>query len=129
MKTVSTDCSFNDIMPSFTAEIQELARRLRSLIEEVHPDSFEVVWPNQKIAGYGVGPKKMTEHFSYIAAQTRHVNLGFMFGAALEDPTGLLAGNGKKLRHVKLHTLAEAESPALRELLKAAVAERWAALN
>src|SRR5438093_12775037 len=31
-----------------------------------------------------------------------HVTFGFLRGTALKDPTGLLEGTGKSLRHVKL---------------------------
>jgi hypothetical protein len=31
------------------------------------PGVTEVPWVAQKSAGYGVGPKKMSEHFCYIA--------------------------------------------------------------
>ena len=108
---------------------QDLARRLRTLIYDVHPDAVEVAWPNQGIAGYGVGPKKMSEHYAYIAPKSKHVNLGFMYGAALDDPDGLLEGTGKKLRHVKVRSVEEAERPALRRLLERAVAERRTALG
>jgi hypothetical protein len=31
------------------------------------PDVVEVPWPRQRVIGYGVGPKKMSEHFCYVA--------------------------------------------------------------
>ena len=37
----------------------------------------EVPWPKMRMASYGVGPKKKTEHFCYISAQKDDVNLGF----------------------------------------------------
>jgi hypothetical protein len=129
MQTESQDISFDDIIVSYNPEIQKLAIRLRELIAEVHPEAVEVLWPKQKIAGFGVGPKKMTEHYSYIAPQTKHVNLGFNHGASLSDPDGKLEGTGKSLRHVKVYTLEETEQPELRELLREAVAERHAALK
>lgn len=57
------------------------------------------------------------------------MNLGFNHGASLSDTRGLLEGTGKALRHIKVHTLAEAEHPGLRQLLREAVAERYAALK
>lgn len=76
-----------------------------------------------------LGPKKMSEHFCYIAPQTKYVNLGFFYGASLTDPDGLLEGTGKALRHVKVHQLTKANKPGLRNLLIEAVAERKAALK
>jgi hypothetical protein len=42
------------------------------LIDAVHPTAVEVVWAKQGIAGYGLGPKKMSEQYAYIAPQTKH---------------------------------------------------------
>ncbi len=57
----------------------------------------------------------------YIADASRHVNLGFYDGALLKDRKGLLEGTGKRLRHVKVHTLEEARNPALAALVREAV--------
>jgi hypothetical protein len=73
-----------------------------------------------------VGPKKMSEHFCYIAFHKNHVNLGFNQGAELPDPQGLLEGPGKTLRHTKITEPTELENPALRTLLEAATAHRLA---
>src|SRR5262245_12995909 len=40
--------------------------------------------------------------FAYVDAFKAHVNVGFFRGAELADPGGLLEGNGKLMRHVKL---------------------------
>jgi len=40
--------------------------------------------------------------FGYVDAFSAHVNVGFFFGAALDDPAGLLEGTGKRMRHVKI---------------------------
>jgi len=120
IKTVGGNGTFDDVIAESSDEIQEIARTLRALIADVLPGVTEVPWANQKIAGYGVGPKKMSEHFSYIAPQTNHVNLGFMYGADLDDPDNLLEGTGKALRHIKIKTLDDVERPAVRDLVERA---------
>jgi hypothetical protein len=77
MKTVDTHGSFDEALSTSSSQVQEIADGLRKLIIEVYPDVVEVPWPKQKIIGYGVGPKKMSEHFYYIGAFKEHVNLGF----------------------------------------------------
>ncbi len=67
-------------------------RRVRALIRSVMPDVVEVPWPRQRVVGYGVGPRKMSEHFCYLAIHKAHVNLGFNYGAELPDPDELLQG-------------------------------------
>jgi hypothetical protein len=58
--------------------------------------------------------------FGYVNAYKDHVNVGFFFGALLEDPAGLLEGTGKRGRHVKLRPGREVDSAALTRLVEAA---------
>jgi hypothetical protein len=129
MKTVETHGAFDEALASSTPKVREIAEALRQLIVNVYPDAVEVPWPKQRIIGYGVGPKKMTEHFCYIGAFKAHVNLGFYRGAALPDPEGLLEGTGKELRHVKVRSVDEAGQPAIRQLVQLSLEERQEALG
>ena len=58
--------------------------------------------------------------FAYVNAFRDHVNVGFFFGALLNDPAGLLEGTGKRGRHVKLRPGGDIDSAALEELVRAA---------
>ena len=58
--------------------------------------------------------------FGYVNSYKAHVNVGFFNGAALQDPAGLLEGNGKRMRHVKLKLGSEVDSFALGALILAA---------
>ena len=124
MKTVDTHGSFDEALSGSSDPMHLIAGRLRDLIVEVYPDVVEVPWPKQKIIGYGVGPKKMSEHFCYIGAFRQHVNLGFYNGAHLTDPGGLLEGTGKNLRHIKVRQVEEIAQNALYDLLQASLEER-----
>ena len=77
MKTINTHGTFEDAIGDSSSEVQSIARRLRELIIKIYPGVVEVPWPKQRLVGYGVGPKKMSEHFCYIGAQSTRVNLGF----------------------------------------------------
>jgi hypothetical protein len=61
--------------------------------------------------------------FGYVNAFKSHVNVGFFQGAALEDPAGLLEGNGKRMRHVKLKLDQALDTAALAGLIEAAYAD------
>ena len=111
---------FDEITAEANPKVQELARRAKSLILEVMPDVVEVAWPRQKIISYGVGPKKMSEHFCYIAVLKERINLGFYYGADLPDPAKLLEGTGKSLRHIKISGLEQLTDPQLKQLVEAA---------
>jgi hypothetical protein len=60
--------------------------------------------------------------FGYVAAFKDHINVGFFFGAELVDPAGLLAGTGKRMRHVKLGPGRPVDAAALANLVAAAYA-------
>ena len=121
--------TFGELMEGVSDEWEAVARRLREVILDVHPQAVEVVRLGDNAASYGVGPKKMSEAYCYVMPHKRWVNLGFYHGVALSDPEGLLEGTGKRLRHVKVRSLAAADEPALRALIKAALAERRTALD
>jgi hypothetical protein len=58
--------------------------------------------------------------FGYVNAFRAHVDVGFFYGAALDDPAGLLEGAGKRMRHVKLRFGQPVNAAALGELVAAA---------
>jgi len=58
--------------------------------------------------------------FGYVNTFQKHVNVGFFCGALLKDPAGMLAGSGKRMRHVKVRPGAEFDAEGLRALILAA---------
>lgn len=115
---------FDEVMAGASPHVRELATATRALIQEVMPAVVEVPWPRQRVIGYGVGPRKMSEHFAYIAVHGDHVNLGFNYGSELPDPDQLLAGPGKLMRHTRIESVADLKRPALREIINAASTHR-----
>jgi hypothetical protein len=67
--------------------------------------------------------------FGYVGVFTDHVNVGFFFGALLEDPDRLLEGTGKRGRHVKLRPGCDVDPGALAALVDAAYADIRARLR
>ena len=58
--------------------------------------------------------------FGYVNVFTAHVNVGFFHGASLPDPSALLQGTGRFMRHVKLQPGALADRKSLEALVNAA---------
>jgi hypothetical protein len=56
--------------------------------------------------------------FGYVDAFTAHVNVGFYAGAQLEDPAGLLQGEGRYMQHVKLRPGTGVDEAALTGLIR-----------
>jgi hypothetical protein len=61
--------------------------------------------------------------FGYVAVFTAHANVGFFHGAELGDPTGLLQGSGKRMRHVKVKPGVDLDDGSLDALIRAAYAD------
>lgn len=58
--------------------------------------------------------------FAYVNVYSAHVGIGFFTGAMLHDPTGLLQGSGKRMRHIKLKPDEAFDSAALEVLIRSA---------
>jgi hypothetical protein len=58
--------------------------------------------------------------FGYVNVFTSHVNIGFFHGASLEDPTRMLEGTGRFMRHVKASPANLPDAAPLRALIIAA---------
>jgi hypothetical protein len=127
MRTIDDYGTFETAVAKASPQARELACLLRKLVIEVMPNVVEVPWPKMRMASYGVGPKKKSEHFCYISAQKEDVNLGFYYGAELPDPEKLLQGTGKLLRHVKIREPKAIGGRALRRLLEVASKHRMPA--
>lgn len=56
----------------------------------------------------------------YVNAYNDHVNVGFFLGASLPDPSGILEGTGRFMRHVKIRPDVPFDHSALRALIAAA---------
>lgn len=107
---------------AFFADTQDawkpVVTELRKLVRRFAPDLAEAM-------RYGMPSYVKDKHtVVYIMPASDHVNLGFYDGIELADPKDLLEGTGKRLRHVKVRTLPEARSPALRDLVKESVRVR-----
>ena len=85
------------LLAQLSPEVVALVTAADELVRRTDPAAVRVEWPHQKTVGYGVGPKKMSEHYAYLAVHPRHVNLGCNYGARLDDG-GLLEGTGRNMR-------------------------------
>jgi hypothetical protein len=76
-------------------------------------DVLELMHDGHPVAGIEDVP------FAYVDVFKSHTNIGFFYGAHLDDPAGLLEGSGKNMRHVKLKLGREPDTVALGNLIDA----------
>ena len=75
------------------------------------------------IADHFTFTERLGDAFVFTTTHANWVNLGFNFGSTLPDPDGLLRGEGKWIRHVRITNVADLDPPGVRELVRAAIAQ------
>jgi hypothetical protein len=67
--------------------------------------------------------ERMKDQAVYVAAYTKHINLGFYWGARMDDPEGVLEGSRKQLRHIKIKSPTDLGTPLICDYLRRAAPE------
>jgi len=109
-------------LASYDPHISSLALAVRAAVLEEAPDAVESISKGYAVAiGFSFTGKPLKDGFCHIATYSTHVNLGFNRGAQLPDPNQVLAGGGKSIRHITIHTQEELDRPYIRRYLRAAI--------
>ena len=113
------------LLDRFCDEIHELMLALRAQVLAVAPRATEVVTDVGYTVALRYGPDaRVARQFVYVTGFSAHANLGFIDGARLPDPAGVLEGNGARMRHVKFRAVDEvAGATWLEAYLRAALAQ------
>ena len=107
--------SFDEYLADQSRRNQDVIRALRTFVKRVAPQLQESVkWGN----GCWIQGKAPV---AYVYSAPDHVQFGFFGGSALKDPTGLLNGNGKFVRHIKVGQRSDIDETAFGALLRQAV--------
>src|SRR5438046_9298063 len=114
------DDPIEQFFAGYPPEVQTISRKLRDMMNKAMPDGGnEVLFAGYNHVGYSLG-KSMHERICYICPMKDYVRLGFMYGTSLPDPDQMLVGEGKRLRHVQVRSLKDANHAALQQLVNAA---------
>jgi len=115
--SVKRDPEIEVWMDRHTGELGAIAQRWFDVMRGCGDDVREVLHDGHPTACVGDAA------FGYVNAFTSHVNVGFFLGAEIDDPSGLLVGTGKFMRHVKLRPETDVDTVALTKLIKTAYAD------
>ncbi len=88
--------SFSEWKKAQSTRNQKFISQLERVVKKAAPHLTTFVKWGQGCWIEGVQPKM------YIHAEDDHVQFGFYNGSSLKDPHGLLSGNGKYVRFVKI---------------------------
>jgi hypothetical protein len=118
-----TDDDFETLLANHTPIVAETARALRRVLAGAFSEAVEQVDFGNKLLAVGTSMAMRDLTFAIIP-HSAHVNLQLADGVDLPDPTGLVEGTGKRIRHVKVRSVEAAAAPALRAIVDAQVALR-----
>ena len=105
----------------YDLRVGELALALREIALDLAPDANEIVHKGYVLSITYSFTEKWTGGFCFIVLYSGYVNLGFNHGVDLEDPKGLLVGDGKQIRHIKIHQPEDLKKPHIRKFIRAAI--------
>ena len=123
MRLRPPDPEYLKLLKPYGETIQKLALAARKLILEEGPHASEFIYEVYTIADHFTFTERPSDAFVFTTTHANWVNLGFNFGSRLPDPVGLLRGEGKCIRHVRIAQASDLNTPTVRELVRAAIAQ------
>lgn len=118
MKKMKAYACFDDYLEDQSARNQTIIRALRRFVKRSEPELVEAVkWGN----GCWIDRERPV---AYVHSDTGYVQFGFFNGASLKDPKGLLEGNGRYVRHIKVRASSEIDQKAFAALFRQAAGSR-----
>lgn len=120
---VERDPAIDAWLDTRPVELGSIARTWFTSMRQRGPDVRELMHDGCPTACVQDAP------FAYVNVFGAHVNVGFFHGSALADPSGLLEGTGKFMRHVKLRPGNALNAPSLEALIAAAYQDIGARLR
>ena len=106
----------------FEPKARTLIRAVRRAVRRRLPTANELVWDNYNffVIGYSA-TERPSDSILSIAAGANGVGLSFYRGSTLPDPKGILLGEGKQNRFIRLDSAKVLERPEVEALIAAAV--------
>lgn len=106
--------SLKKFLKPYDPEVRDLALKLRALLLEEMAPCYENIYDAYSAVAIGY------DNIFHIAVYSKHVNLGFNEGATLDDPKGILKGDGKHIRHVSIESLEDLQRPEILSYIRRA---------
>jgi hypothetical protein len=106
----------------YSPEVGKVARQALRLLRRNLRGAFELVYDNYNALAIGFSPSdRASDVILSVAVYPRWVSLFFMRGAALPDPSGLLRGSGRRVRHIRLESAAVLKTHGIQRLIHEAI--------
>jgi len=130
MKATSTESQIAVFLGRYTPAIEAQLRDARTRLRAMFPRGFELVFDNYNALVFGISPtERRSDAFLSVVGYPKWVTLFFLNGTDLDDPNGLLQGQGKQVRSIRLKRPADINSPEVEALIAQAVVRHEAAFQ
>ena len=108
----------------FEPKARTLIRAVRRAVRRRLPTANELVWDNYNffVIGYSA-TERPSDTILSIAAGASGVGISFYRGSTLPDPKGVLLGEGKQNRFIRLESAKVLDRPEVTALIAAAIAQ------
>ena len=100
-------------------ELRDIVLEIRNIVAEIAPGATEVVHSRGFSYYYKERGGPVSAGICQIGIFRDHIRLGFIHGAFLPDPQGLLVGEPKYKKHIRIYSYEEAPWEYLKELITA----------
>ncbi len=123
MAEPSPRAQLSGFISKFSPPIAARARAVLAALRTRLPGAVELVYDNYNALAIGFGPtERMSDLIVSVAVYPRWVSLFFFNPGELDDPAQLLQGSGTMVRHLVLAAADDLDRPAVRALLRQAIA-------
>ena len=111
----------------YSAEVAAEGRAALATLRRLVPGAVELVYDNYNWLVVGFCPsERASDAVLSLVFTPRWISLCFLQnGPELSDPNGLLRGSGKRVRNIRLESAKDLDAPAVRSLIKEALARDW----
>ncbi len=97
-----------EFLDNYPTPVQDLALAVRAVVLDLVPEARERIYTGWRIIAFSFDGSMQSQ---FCAVQPNkgagRVNLHFPAGVELADPGHLLEGDGKRMRHIKITSLAD----------------------
>lgn len=112
-----------ELLNSRSDQVAEVLQAACAAVRQAAPEACELIFDTYVVGSVFTFTGKMGGAFCHPVAYANHVNLGFNRGSELHDPSGLLAGTGKLIRHIRIDNPTLLQQRAVTLLIEQAVAQ------
>jgi hypothetical protein len=121
--TVEDALAFDRHLDATAPAVADIARAVRHAVLAEFPGAVETFDAGDGLLAIGRGPS-MHDFLFAIIPHKAHVNLQLADGVDLPNEDGRIEGTGKRIRHVKVHSVEDAAAAWLRAAVSAQLAHR-----